>query len=533
MTIVASMTAPTSSVNAGGGSIRRSVSLWRRMPGGVLIAIAIADSLRYADPDLWGHIWFGSAVLRLGHLVLHDPYSYSAPGHIWLNHEWLSEVIEALAFEAAGVFGLKLMKLAMTAATMGFVALAEGESQAPIFAQLSVLLASALAIAPSMQFRPQIFTFALFAGLMALLARDTYRSALRLWIAIPALAIWANLHGGFIMGIAALGIYAVAVVARDTIRRVGIGHAAMVAGVTLGGIAATLATPFGFGTWRAVSHALRNPYTRIVIVDWQPLLGSLEMSLGNGIIELAYRIIPLAMMAATAIAVAISPDLEDLPLLAIGGVMCTAAFVAVRNVPLAVLAISAPLARHGAMAAARLRSRSYHEEPSETARGWAISQMVLGAAAFAMLIASGFFSNRLTSKEHYPSGAVAFMKSHDLRGNILANFLWGEYLIWHMSPGSKVFIDGRYDTVYPRDVLLQFMLFHFDQPGRGAILAKWPNDYIMLPPDDRANRVLNRHPEWKLIYRDKNTRLYAPASSPAATIPGIPIAGVNPPTSFP
>ena len=56
--------------------------------------------------------FFGQAVLSLNHLVLHDPYSYSAPGHYWNNHEWLSGVLMAAVFNHAGVFGLILLKLA-------------------------------------------------------------------------------------------------------------------------------------------------------------------------------------------------------------------------------------------------------------------------------------------------------------------------------------------------------------------------------------------------------------------------------------
>jgi hypothetical protein len=102
-----------------------------------------------------------------------------------------------------------------------------------------------------------------------------------------------------------------------------------------------------------------------------------------------------------------------------------------------------------------------------------------------------------------------------------------------MASGSKVFMDGRYDTVYPKDVLRAFMLFHFDRPGADAILVRWPHDYVMLPPEDLANRVIGRHPEWKLIYRDHDTLLYAHAGTAAAKISGEPVEGVNPPTTFP
>ncbi|MGH7781532.1 MAG: hypothetical protein ACREQR_17095 [Candidatus Binataceae bacterium] len=507
-------------------------SLFHYSPALVLVAITIADCVRMADPDLWGHITFGRAVLAQGHLVLHDPYSYSAPGHPWLNHEWLAEVILAFIFDGLGVFGLKLMKLCLTAVTVAFVALAEGETAAPDLAQLVVLLLEAVIIAPNMQFRPQLFTFALFAILIYILARDTYRRAGAVWIAIPILALWGNLHGGFIIGIAALGTYTGVSAAHDWVRGRTLWRTVALAGVTVAATAATLLTPYGIGTWVAVGHALRNPYTRIAVADWQPLFRSL-IKTHRGYLIALYDALPLALMAALAIAVAIWHDWEDLPLLAVAGVMCVAAIMAIRNVPIAIIAMAAPLARHGAIAAARLKIPASPQEAAPAPRASLMNQLLLGIVAFAMLFGTGFFSNRLTALEHYPAGAVAFMQSRRLHGNILDNFLWGEYLIWHMSPESKVFIDGRYDTVYPQDILLAFMLFHFDQTGADAILTRWPHDYVMLPPDDRAVQVIARHPEWKLIYRDSDTLLYARAGSAATAISGVPVSGLNPPTTFP
>ncbi|HUY27197.1 MAG TPA: hypothetical protein VMV27_07220 [Candidatus Binataceae bacterium] len=515
------------------GAGARGTSLLRYSPALVLLAITIADSLRFADPDLWGHITFGQAVLARHRLVFHDPYSYSAPGHLWLNHEWLSEVIDAFSFNALGVFGLKAMKLALTGVTVIFIALSEAESGASELAQLGVLLATAAILAPSMQFRPQLFTFALFAILMFILVRHTYRRAAGLWIAIPMLALWANLHGGFIMGIAALGTYAGASAVQNYVNGRGLGDAVLVGAVTLGAIAATLVTPYGIGTWVAVGHALGNPYTRTVVMDWQPLLRSIGAARRQGFAVLLYDALPLVLMAALAIAVAVSRDCEDLAILAIAALMSIAALVAMRNVPLAMIAIAAPLARHGARAAARLRAPACANEASATPRAGAMNQLLLSSVALAMLIGTGFFSDRLGAQEHYPAGAVAFMDAHHMHGNILDNFLWGEYLIWHTAPASKVFMDGRYDTSYPQDVVRAFLRFHFDRPGAGAILSRWPHDYVMLPPDDPANRVIARHPEWKLIYRDRDTLLYARAGSAAAGIPGEPIAGVNPPAAFP
>ena len=66
-----------------------------------------------ADPDLWGHVRFGQDILADGRLASVDPYSYLTANQIWINHEWLSEVSFAAAFNVAGPGGLVALKSAI------------------------------------------------------------------------------------------------------------------------------------------------------------------------------------------------------------------------------------------------------------------------------------------------------------------------------------------------------------------------------------------------------------------------------------
>jgi hypothetical protein len=197
------------------GNSRPRASLLRYSPALVLIVIAIADIQRWADPDLWGHLAFGRAMLAARHLAFHDPYSYSAPGHLWINHEWLSELLMTAIYNLGGVVGLKLMKFGCCAAIMVSLASGLAETDAPMPLQLAIVLAAAIAIAPQMQYRPQLFSFVLMAVLLAILTRYIFRRGARLWLTIPMFALWANLHGGFIVGLATLGTFSAVVLMQD------------------------------------------------------------------------------------------------------------------------------------------------------------------------------------------------------------------------------------------------------------------------------------------------------------------------------
>jgi hypothetical protein len=513
----------------------------------LLLAIAVVDVFTFADSDLWGHIRFGQAMLKAGHMIEADPYSYSAPGHLWRNHEWLSEVIFALVYNSGGVFGLELLKLCCSAAMVLFLALALAETQVLGQIQGAVVMLTAPAMATYMQMRPQLFTFTLLAALVWLLASDSYRRAGRLWLAVPIMGLWANFHGGYIAGLGALGAYA-AVASIEAIlesrdwRRVA--HLSL---IVVASVLATLVNPYGVGAWYAVGHALTNPLTRRVINDWMPITVTIAGLWKTYVPAAIIFIYALGFLSALLVGVALVPRGNDLPLVVIAIIFSVAALAAMRNLALAVIITSVPLARHLGLAlqqrgrapagkAARraaVRDGSLPgttDQPDRSSREY-VGQLFAAAAAI-LLISNGLFSRSLESVLPCPAGAVAFMKEHHLHGNVLSIYNWGEYLIWHLAPESKVFIDGRYDTVYPPQVIKDYFVFESVSPDPERVLKAYKHDFALVPPETDQWVVISRSPDWKLLYRDENAGLFAHSDF---TIKGVktPVVGEAPPDVFP
>lgn len=499
-------------------------SLFRYSPGLIIVAIAICDLSRFADPDLWGHLRFGQAVISAGHLVRTDPYSYTAFGHPWLNHEWLTEVIMGALYNFAGMFGLKLMKLACAAVIMIFLAAAESETGAPAVIQFAILISSAVTIAPQVQYRPQVFTFALLSSLIYMLTRDLYGRRAHLWLAVPMLAVWANLHGGFILGIATLAIYTTVSGAQDIYAGRGPRRALHLAAITFLATLATLATPYGVGTWQAVGHALRNPFTRVVIVDWQPLTRQYATQWHSDQLSVMYLQLAVSLIAALIFSFIRTPILDDLPLVVIAAVMSISAFISVRNVPAAVITVAIPLARHLPLALGR-RWPTIGPHTGPVKPSSRVNQAILVAVAMLIFVQSDFFSNRLTSVDPYPVSACNFIRAHKISGNLLSLFSWGEYEIWHLAPDNRVFLDGRYDTVFPEAVIRDFLLFTYNRDGGDHALNNYPTQLVLIPTDSAGRKIMERHRDWSLIYKDDSALLYARADSPTAREFKIPTTG--------
>ncbi len=498
----------------------RRVSLLRYAPLLVLLIAILADSGQRTDADLWGHVRFGQATLQHHGPFLTDPYSYSALGRPWRNHEWLTEVVMALSYDGLGVFGLKLWKFACTAATILFLVLAMGETGASGGVQLGTLTFSALALMLQMQFRPQLFTFVFLAALLAILARHNYRGSAPLWLVVPIMALWGNLHGGYIIGIGTLGTYTAVVGAQDLFAGRGLSRVRRLGLITVLGTMATLLSPYGIDNWLVVLNALRVHALRSVIQDWQPLTHSAAVQWTTNREGIVPYACVFGMMGAFTVSFLMHPAGDDLPLAAIAALMSAAAFAAVRNMPLAVIACAPPVARHFELVFAGLRERAAANgarlrPPLERSE---VNPWLAGGGAIALALYLGLFSARIATDMDYPSGATAYMKAHHLHGNVLVNFNWAEYFIWQ-EPESRVFIDGRNDSVYAPQILDQYLNFYFARSDASEILRRYPNDFVLIPPKSKADGVITKTAGWKLIYQDDDAALFG-RSDLAATSSG-------------
>ena len=126
----------------------------------------------------------------------------------------------------------------------------------------------------------------------------------------------------------------------------------------LGALLAPFVTPFGIDTWRMVLHAVFNPVLRINIVDWNPLRYAMAQQWHAGHSGVIYYVLVPGFIAVFAITFALKPRGGDLPFVVIGAMMSLAAWTAVRNMPLAVIACAMPIARHTTLLLADLRTRA-------------------------------------------------------------------------------------------------------------------------------------------------------------------------------
>ncbi len=482
----------------------------------IALAVALACADNFADPDLWMHLLVGKTILQSGHIPLQDLYSYSAAGLPWRNHEWLSQVVLAFSYGWFGIVGLKLIKVICAAATITALAIGLPQTRASSGIQRIVLVLTAGALTSQMQFRPQLFTFPMLSIVLATLAVEVYRGPARLWPLIPMFALWANLHGGYTTGLGALAIASAVLSAQEVRARMRPARGLILAGLTILCAIATLLNPYGIGIYSSVIHSISDPLIRRMVMDWVPLPTMLLFLWHTSPVALAQYAIAMPLLLGFVVSIMMAPTLDDAPLTAIAIIFIGAAIYMSRNVALAVIAVAIPLAHHTQLALAKRTNAREPEVP-----GREVNSIVMACVIVLIAAAGGVFSNRLRTWEPVPSGAVAFMKARDLHGNILNHFEWGEYLVWHLAPESRVFIDGRTELVYPDSVMRQYAEFYYNLDNSKSLLAGCPHDYILLKPGTGGFRVVEADKHWKPIYRDRDAVLFAHSSARIAAADAI------------
>ena len=213
--------------------------------------------------------------------------------------------------------------------------------------------------------------------------------------------------------------------------------------------------------------------------------------------------------------------------------MTIGALYAVRNTALAVIACCGPLCRHADVLIDRLRSLR-HAGTARPVWIWRALHAALAVLAVVLALRTGLLSKTLPAVEAKPVGALAFIQGHDLEGDVLCEFGWADYLLFHDAAHTKILIESIFEAYYPPQLQSDYAAIYYAEAGGARVLDAYPNDFVLMPTGSAAYRLMMAQAGWRLIYRDPVSALFARAGSPATQLAGVPeLARTAPPSVFP
>jgi hypothetical protein len=464
---------------------------WPLIVGGLvyLFVLAVRHPL-LSDPDTYWHVAAGRWMIDHAAIFTTDPFSHTVAGAAWMAHEWLSEIIFAIAYQAGGWGGLVVLTGLAFAASLAILTRFLLKYLEPVHALVFVGLAMAMAL-PHIVARPFVLAMPLMVLWVAKLveARDRQTTP-SLWL-LPLMTLWANMFGGFTIGIAfcfAFAAEAVLAARSKQEKSKAVRSWAIFAALA---VASALITPNGIQGFVLTLSVFNGENLIEHIGEWQsPNFHK-------------FQPLELWLLAGLAVALHTGMRLPPVRLLLLLGLVHLALWYARSGELLGLLApliLAAPLA-------AQWYPRADADQPS-TRLDWIFRGLArpakfgtvvifIGCLSLITVIVAG--SGTLQPRNNIsPVAAVEAARKGHLEGPVFNDYDFGGYLI---HAGIPTFIDGR-SEMFGKVFVREYLDSMRSRDSLQNLLEKYRIDWTLLRPGSSQVEVLTHLPEWQRYYVD-------------------------------
>jgi MFS family permease len=466
MQVLAEPRAPEVESSPAGPSRRRGrgITFEQLALGALFVMLFARASQAPAQNDTWWHLRAGRDIWQ-GIFPTVERWSFTARGHPWPDHEWLSE---AIFYALHRVGGMPLLAVAVAVAVTAAFALVWQLMFGPVLRRGALVFLTLPVTLIVASLRPQVFSLLLLAVTVTLLARRRFA-----WLPVVFL-LWANLHGAVVMG--GLVVVAVLVAAFVWERRYARSLAVCAA---VSGVAVFL-TPLGTGILGLV-FGMSNEAD---ISEWEPAWRNLPAGAVFGVV------VVVAVAAVVALRRRRPFAWSDRVLVASAAGLVLPAVRYSRLMPMFVV-VALPLIARGWEA---WRPSTARVEDRSVVNGVLLAVVVVAAVAWVGAAWAG--PSSALAWEPLPAAAVTAVRA--CHGPVYNRFDDGAYLLW-FAPGVPVFIDSRVDP-YP-DRLLRDHIHDEATGDYRATFARYGIECALLPPVSATARHL-LHDGWAATYDD-------------------------------
>jgi len=514
----------------------------------LLILVVLTHSNTADDLDFWWHLKQGEFIYSTHTIPARDDFSYAtyiadrianevSPAtdriqpplenktDFWVKHNikqgWLAQLLLYIIYRFLGIPGIAVFKASIFALAFLAAYLTMLKKGGSALASFLVIALIALISVDFNYTRPQIFSFLFFACLLYMLY--DFRGGGRTIYGLPVLMLlWANFHGGFILGVIVLIVFALAETIKHLVRSrfhlpsvpgLELGDLKKLLVITLLSAGASLLNPNGYASFLFpfyMSHSIFRvieEYSPPMLYEYHAYWSMLILTALSIVVTGARRRLDLSDLAVSAVVILGSlRGIRFIPFFALGAAPVLAS---------ALTSFPQWLMQTGPLSAI------VSKRPGFTRIVHLLTSFLICIVLLVTLsgdIVSGQVLRAEVRERRYPSGAEAFIRQEKLQGNIFNLYSWGGHLIWTLGPQRKTFVDGRntnetafvhYSAILRAetgaDVLHPLWKRLLDAYGVNMILVSAVSTAGMIHPlVDR----LYAAPEWELVFADGKALLF-------------------------
>lgn len=435
----------------------------------LVLALFFFRKIDLTTADLGRHLKNGEVVLTEGQFITKNVYSFTHPEFPVVTHHWASGVIFYLVYLAADFGGLTVFSALLAVFTFYFLLRTGGERNGWGAALLVAAILLPL-LGKRVEIRPESFSYLLFAVFIFFCHRwhkgQLNFRQLALWL-LPLQLLWVNLHIQFVLGIGVVGAFMLGAALNQ--KRAA---ARQLLTLSVGLVVISLANPSGI-------YGLLEPFTIFreygyMVAENQPVwfmqgraLENYQSGYSTNLIDfwryLVFELATLAALFTWGRQIARGSFRQNLAGFFILLAMLLLAWFTIRSLTL--FAIAAVVFLPDGM------RDIYRQQNRWRKAGYIVSFVVLLVAFFTpngLYSPLKFTENQQGERFYFtglgllnsPSrnldvnGTAKFIKRYGIQGPIFNNYDIGSYLIWHLYPQEKVFVDNRPEA-YPVEFFKQ------------------------------------------------------------------------------
>ena len=455
------------------------------------------------DSDFWWHIASGHVILQHG-LPSVDPFGVfptvdSVRNDTVLKGQWLGQVILYALYAAGGFNAVVAFRVLVLLTGLWLILWRCRRLAVGWWPTALLLVLAALSVGKFGGERPQLLSFLLGALFFLVIDRAEHNS--RWLLALPLITVlWANSHGGVILGVALLGLWVLLKLLSGSSKRDKRNWLLALAAVAL----ASLATPNGLQTYLylfnlegSVLQSRTSEYASVfqlyAMGQWWPQVWAVLFYLVavTGCVGLYWQrawrplavTVFLALISATSIRYFIFFLLLTSPYIASG-----LHALAQKQFPRMVSAQRVPAAANGLLILAMVVMLSW-------------------GAWRGRLFQGGFYAAA------YPVAIADFMQ-HSLPATapkakpprVFNNLKWGGYLLWKLTPKVQLYIDGR---MLDAARFSPYTNMLWATPQGIQWFRRQDFQWVILPHHGHYDpqpygliNYLQRQPDWRQVYSD-------------------------------
>lgn len=459
------------------------------------------------DSDFFWHLNAGKVMVSQKSPLLIDLFSYTRFGESWINHSWLSQIIFYVIFKIFGFAGIMVFVALITSSTMIFIYQAmRGHALLKSFLVIFAVLISAVVWSP----RPQIFSLLLFALIYRWINNfDQNLDKKYLFFTGSIFLFWSNLHAGFSIGIAFLGLFIggklfdLIVIPGD--RKNELFKIKSLIILLIICIFVVCINPNGINTWRVQFDTVSTNTLQNQIDEWaSPDFHKIEQQ--------PYLWLWLLFVLFLGVTTYKFRFQEIIPIIFFGGL----GFIAKRNyAPFAIVIFPAfskllsiffeqniknnPFLNKFRSSTEKL---NYYPKPLIQKT---INFIIVGIIGFAVMGKIVYLGNDIILKSYeeklYPAMAMEYIEKNTLpSGNLFNSYEWGGYINWK-NKDAKIFVDGRTD-LFGDEILTDYVGIINSESNYEELLKKYSINWVFVgrhyPIVDEL--ILN---DWENFYQDE------------------------------